>query len=537
MKKVLLSAMMSTDYGGIVIALCAALLFTGCDEPNDNYVYMNGTLEQVRQRVRTKSDINALDETGRNVLMYAAWQNPRVEVIKFLISAGSDVHTESNSGAIALDFAALGNSNPEVLKTLISAGSNVNNATEVGTTALMRAAWKNQNVEIVKSLVAAGAMINARDNIGSTALMLSARNNPNVDITLALMEAGANVNAIDDFMLTVLDKASNNKNPDVRRAVLQAGAVDYMLYRRCSLEELQQHLREGAQVNAKDEGGVTPLMQAASENPHSEVIRALIDAGADPNARDAKGRTPLMYVGLRFADPDPEIVKELLAVVDPNVKDFDGRSTFSYFKSKSDAIKNILIKANVSPDNVGIKSSAERTSSYIEELVKCLESSKPGNESCVQALVEIGEPSVIPLTAALLRTKEVRMWTPYDFSVSVGEVLGKLSSDSSIAREIIGQLVRLLECATTPGCNELTIAKVRVRIFYGHTVTDTGLLVSRTLSQIADWENGLKVLRRHRVTFERIDAWADDMPLYLLRIPESHEFRGIISSIVKQLRE
>jgi ankyrin repeat protein len=535
MKKVVLSVMMSTDYRGILIALCAALLFIGCGEPNDNYIYMNGTLEQVRQRVRTLSDINALDETGRTILMHAASQNPNVEVIKFLISAGADIHTESNSRAIALHFAAVGNSNPEVLKTLISAGSNVNHATENGTTALMGAAWNSQNVKIVKSLVVAGAMLNARDNLGSTALMLSARNNPNVDITRVLIEAGANVNAIDDFSMTVLDKASNNKNPDVRRALLQGGAVDYMLYRRCSLEELQQHLREGAQVNAKDEGGITPLMQAASENPHSEVIRALIDAGADPNARDAKGRTPLMYVGLRFADPDPEIVKELLAVADPNVKDFDGRTTFSYFKSKSDAIKNILIKASASPDNVSIKSLTERTSSSIEELVKCLESSKPGTESCVQALVEIGEPSVIPLTAALLRTKEVRMWTPYDFSVSVGEVLGKLSSDSSIAREIIGQLVRLLECATTPGCTELTIAEVKVRIFYGHTVTDIGLLVSRALSQIADME--IKVLRQHRETLVRINVWADDMPSYLRRIPESLEFRSIIYSIVKRLNE
>nr|MBO6295302.1 ankyrin repeat domain-containing protein [Schwartzia sp. (in: firmicutes)] len=39
----------------------------------------------------------------------------------------------------------------------------------------------------------------------------------------------------------------------------------------------------------------TPLMHAASNNKHSEIIKMLLDAGADLNARDKNGNPPLMY--------------------------------------------------------------------------------------------------------------------------------------------------------------------------------------------------------------------------------------------------
>ena len=51
-------------------------------------------------------------------------------------------------------------------------------------------------------------------------------------------------------------------------------------------------IAEGADVNAKDKNGLTPLHEAAV-NGHKEVAEILIANGADVNAKDAEGKTPL----------------------------------------------------------------------------------------------------------------------------------------------------------------------------------------------------------------------------------------------------
>ncbi len=53
-------------------------------------------------------------------------------------------------------------------------------------------------------------------------------------------------------------------------------------------------LDAGADPNARDEDGRTPLHWAARWSGHAEAINALLAAGADPNApRDKDGETPL----------------------------------------------------------------------------------------------------------------------------------------------------------------------------------------------------------------------------------------------------
>ena len=55
-----------------------------------------------------------------------------------------------------------------------------------------------------------------------------------------------------------------------------------------NIETVKQHLAAGTDVNAKNDGGYTPLHYAAF-NGHKEIAELLIAKGADVNAKDGIG--------------------------------------------------------------------------------------------------------------------------------------------------------------------------------------------------------------------------------------------------------
>ena len=59
-----------------------------------------------------------------------------------------------------------------------------------------------------------------------------------------------------------------------------------------NIEAVKKHLSDDANVNAKDDGGWTPLHRAA-EAGQNEIVELLIDEGADVNAKMEDRWTPL----------------------------------------------------------------------------------------------------------------------------------------------------------------------------------------------------------------------------------------------------
>jgi len=59
-----------------------------------------------------------------------------------------------------------------------------------------------------------------------------------------------------------------------------------------NIEAIKQHLAAGTDVNAKDDGGSTPLHQVASWG-EKEMVELLIAEDADLNAKDEDCYTPL----------------------------------------------------------------------------------------------------------------------------------------------------------------------------------------------------------------------------------------------------
>jgi len=57
----------------------------------------------------------------------------------------------------------------------------------------------------------------------------------------------------------------------------------------------------GADVNARDDGGDTPLLNAAAFG-QKEIVELLIGKGAEVNAKNANGETPLDWAKGEIAD-------------------------------------------------------------------------------------------------------------------------------------------------------------------------------------------------------------------------------------------
>lgn len=61
-------------------------------------------------------------------------------------------------------------------------------------------------------------------------------------------------------------------------------------------EEVKRAVESGADLNARDRYGLTPLMLVAENNTISEVIQVLLNAGADGKAKNISSITAFDYV-------------------------------------------------------------------------------------------------------------------------------------------------------------------------------------------------------------------------------------------------
>ena len=238
-------------------------------------------------------DPNATDEEGNTAMMYAARArsaddlyaaNEKVsaararyaEIIKALLKAKADVNEKNRGGGTALSWAAAWR-NIDTVRVLLDNGADVEainatffDAAEDGQTDILRV-LRDRGADVHK--VGSGALRSAAGS-GSgrvTDEQLS-------DTVRFLLDLGADVNASDKEGWTPLLLAAERGHPSVARILLD----------------------RGANVNAKCDcsgwldGGWTALMIAIIQR-HDEVVRLLLDKGAEVNAKNGNtGETALM---------------------------------------------------------------------------------------------------------------------------------------------------------------------------------------------------------------------------------------------------
>ncbi|WP_069188011.1 M48 family metallopeptidase [Bacillus sp. FJAT-27251] len=108
------------------------------------------------------------------------------------------------------------------------------------------------------------------------------------------------------------------------------------------MDQVQQLVAEGADVNEKDSDDNTALQYAVSWGD-SEAAQWLIENGADVNTTDNWGSTPL--INAVFNDADIELVELLLANgADKTIIDSEGKTAHDYAVENRDAKLRDLLK-------------------------------------------------------------------------------------------------------------------------------------------------------------------------------------------------
>lgn len=260
---------------------------------------------QIARRNPSVSRINL--ERKRGVLMTLAIKLDMVSVIRALLEDGIDVNGVLNprevvglntsnpwiarllskyGKATAMEMLSLRGTTPlhlaaraeseEVLETLINAGATVNAQNYKGQTALHRTieVGKYSNLE---SLVKNGGDINIKDVQGRTV--------PHYFIS-EYWRMGMDISIFDLFRRCEADFNSKNEEG---KFILHA-AVDLI-----QDDLVVDLINNGADVNAADDSGATPLCFAA-QFKLIPIASVLLEKGANINVVDRKGHTPLHYL-------------------------------------------------------------------------------------------------------------------------------------------------------------------------------------------------------------------------------------------------
>ncbi|KAH8853078.1 Tankyrase-1 [Schistosoma japonicum] len=279
--------------------------------------------------------INCRDIDGRHStpLHFAAGYN-RLAIVELLLQHKADVHAKDKGGLVPLHNAC-SYGHAKVAELLIQYGANVNVTDLWRFTPLHEAAAKGK-FDICRLLLKHGADPLKKNRDGHTPIDLVKDTNSDVyDLLrgdIAVLEAAKKGN------LTKIKRLVTTENINCRDTQGRNSTPLHLAAGYNNIETLEFLLESGADVNAKDKGGLIPLHNASSYG-HVDVAALLIRYGTSVNAVDKWGYTPLHEAAQKGRT---QLCALLLAHgADPKIRNQENQTPFDL--ASADDVKSLLL--------------------------------------------------------------------------------------------------------------------------------------------------------------------------------------------------